>query len=158
MFTFAAVTAPAAAATPFSFEIVVTAESLRLPRLRVAVSWSILIVAPGLNVKLRPPSPNEPAEGAVVTVADVPTPYRFCSTVPCAALTPDDAAFTVMTRPIPRARPTAMKMAWRIRRRSSRRRYVKNMKTPLVNPGPPRRRPLSQRHVSAPGAIALRRY
>ncbi len=120
--TFAAVTAPAAA-TPFSFEIVATAEPLRAPRLRVAVSWLILIVAPGLNVKLRSPSPKEPAEGAVVTVADVPTPYRFCSTVACAALTPDDAAFTVMTGPIPRARPTEMKMAWRIRRRNSRRRW-----------------------------------
>ncbi len=74
MSTLAAVTAPAAAATPFSFEIVVTADSLRLPRLRVAVSWSILTVAPGLKLKLRPPSPNEPAEGGIVTVADVPTP------------------------------------------------------------------------------------
>ena len=129
--TLVAVSAPLAAATPFSFEIVVTVVSSMLPRLRVAVSWSSLIVAPGLNVKSRPPSPKEPAVGAEVTVAAVPTPYRFCSTVPCAALTPADAAVTVMTRPIPRARPREMKMAWRFRRRSSRRRYVKNMSTPL---------------------------
>ena len=47
MFTLLAVTAPAAAATPLSFEIVVTAESSRLPRLPVAVSWLIFTVEPG---------------------------------------------------------------------------------------------------------------
>ena len=125
--TLSAVSAPAAAATPFSFEIAVTAESSRLPRLRVAVSESTFTVEPGLNVKLRPPGVKEPALGDLVTVAAVPTPYRFCSTVACADLTPDDAAATVMTRPIPTARPSAMKVACRIRRRSSRRRYVKNI-------------------------------
>jgi hypothetical protein len=45
-----------------------------------------------LNVKLRPGRVKEPAVGDLVTVADVPTPYKFCSTVPCAFLTPDDAA------------------------------------------------------------------
>ena len=137
VFTLAAVSAPPAAATPVSFEIVVTSALLSVPRLRVAVSWSSVTVAPGLNVKFRPPSANDPRVGAVVTVAAVPTPYRFCSTVACAFLTPDDAAVTVITRPMPRARPREMKMAWRIRRRSSRRRYVKNMRTPLPNPGPP---------------------
>ena len=47
--TLAADSAPLAAATPFSFEIVVTAESFRLPRLRVALSSSSLTVAPGLT-------------------------------------------------------------------------------------------------------------
>ena len=44
-----------------------------------------------------------------------------------AFLTPADAAVTVITSPIPSARPTAIKMAWRARRRSSRQRYVKNI-------------------------------
>ncbi len=68
------------------------------------------------------PGVNEPALGVWVTVTSVPTPYSECSTCACASLTPDDAAVTVMTRPIPSARPRAMKIAWRIRRRNSRRR------------------------------------
>src|SRR5579875_1466370 len=60
-----------------------------------------------------------------VTVASVPTPYSELSTLDWALFTPADAADTVTTSPTPRARPSAMKTAWRIRRRSSRRRYVR---------------------------------
>ncbi len=70
----------------------------------------------------KPVGPPEPAVGVWVTVMSVPTPYSECSTVAWASLTPEDAAVTVITRPIPRARPRAMKIAWRIRRRNSRRR------------------------------------
>ena len=93
VFTLSAVSALDAAATPFSLEIVVTAESSRLPRLRVAVSVSILTVEPDLRLKLLglPPA-KEPAVGDLVTVASVPTPYRFFSTLPSAFFTPDDAA------------------------------------------------------------------
>ena len=58
--------------------------------------------------------------GLVVTVTSVPMPYSALSTLACAAFTPDDAPITVMTRPIPMARPMAMKIACRILRRSSR--------------------------------------
>jgi hypothetical protein len=44
------------------------------------------------------------------------------------SVTSADAAVTVITSPMPSARPTAMKMAWRARRRSSRQRYVKNIR------------------------------
>jgi hypothetical protein len=64
--------------------------------------------------------PPEPAVGDWVTVTSVPTPYSECSTAPWLAETPSDAAVTVMTRPTPRARPAAMKIACRILRRSSR--------------------------------------
>ena len=63
-----------------------------------------------------------PAAGVLVTVTSVPTPYSACSTVPWAFLTPEAAAVTVITRPIPSAMPSAMNTAWRMRRRSSRRR------------------------------------
>ncbi len=72
--------------------------------------------------KPKPVGPPEPAVGVWVTVMSVPTPYSECSTVPWAFLTPEDAAVTVITKPIPRARPRAMNIAWRIRRRNSRRR------------------------------------
>ena len=58
--------------------------------------------------------------GLVVTVTSVPMPYRARSTLACAAFTPDEAPITVMTRPIPMARPIAMNTACRILRRSSR--------------------------------------
>ena len=92
-----------------------------------SVLVSILVPAAGrLAVPVRKPNPNDPgvndpAAGVLVTVTSVPTPYSACSTVPWAFLTPADAAVTVMTRPTPRARPSAMNTAWRIRRRSSRR-------------------------------------
>ena len=63
-----------------------------------------------------------------MTVMSVPTPYSECRTEPSAFLTPVDAAVTVITSPMPSARPIAMKMAWRARRRSSRQRYVKNIR------------------------------
>ena len=63
-----------------------------------------------------------PWAGAWVTVRSVPTPYSECSTVACASCTPAEAAATVMTNPTPRASPSAITMAWRLRRRSSRRR------------------------------------
>ena len=49
--------------------------------------------------------------GVWVTVMSVPTPYSECSTVAWAFLTPDDAAVTVITKPIPSARPRAMRIA-----------------------------------------------
>src|ERR1035437_11051124 len=59
-----------------------------------------------------PPTRNpggapEPRVADLVTVTSVPTPYRECRTVPCASLTPADAAVTVITRPIPTAIPKA---------------------------------------------------
>ena len=94
-----------------------------------AASVLVLILVPAagrLVVPVRNPKPNEPgvndpAFGVLVTVTSVPTPYRACSTVPWAFLTPADAAVTVMTRPTPSARPSAMNTPWRMRRRSSRR-------------------------------------
>src|ERR1700755_282601 len=56
------------------------------------------------------------------------TPYRECRTDDWAFLTPADAAVTVITSPIPSGRPTARKVAWRARRRSSHQRYVKNIR------------------------------
>jgi hypothetical protein len=82
------------------------------------------------------------AEGAFgcgaspVTVTSVPTPYSELSTSAWAFFTPAEAALTVTTRPIPTARPKATKIAWRIRRRSSRRRYVaKNICAPIRDEG-----------------------
>ena len=59
---------------------------------------------------------------APVTVTSVPTPYSELSTSAWAFFTPDEAAVTTTTRPIPTARPSAMNTACRILRRSSRRR------------------------------------
>src|SRR6202034_2455953 len=82
-----------------------------------------------------------------VTVTSVPTPYSEASTLDSAFFTPAEAALTVTTRPIPTARPKATKIAWRIRRRRSRRRYVaKNICSPIsdegfATPDPPGRNP-----------------
>ena len=123
---------PAAAATPFSFDTVVTEDEPIVPRPPPRrVSMSMVVPAAGrVRVPVAPRNPNDPAElalGALVTVMSVPWPYSACSTLPWAFLTPDDTAVTTMTRPMPRARPTAIMIAWRIRRRSSRRRYVRNI-------------------------------
>src|SRR5580704_12921262 len=89
----------------------------------------------------------------------VPTPYSEASTLDSAFFTPAEAALTVTTRPIPTARPKATKIAWRIRRRSSRRRYVaKNICSPIrdegfATPDPPGRKP----RAGAPGRPASRR-
>ncbi len=80
------------------------------------------LVVPALNPKPNEPGVNDPAAGVLVTVTSVPTPYSAFSTEPWAFLTPEAAAVTVITRPMPRARPSAMNTAWRMRRRSSRRR------------------------------------
>src|SRR5271156_4120923 len=86
-----------------------------------------------------------------VTVTSVPTPYSEASTLDSAFFTPAEAALTVTTRPIPTARPKATKIAWRIRRRSSRRRYVaKNICSPIRDEGsappePPRPEPAGWR-------------
>src|ERR1700728_4655932 len=91
-----------------------------------------------------------------VTVTSVPTPYSDASTLDSAFFTPAEAALTVTTRPIPTARPKATKIAWRIRRRSSRRRYVaKNICSPIrdegfATPDPPGRNP----RAGAPGRPA----
>ena len=67
--------------------------------------------------------PGVGAAGALpVTVTSVPTPYSELSTSAWAFFTPAEAAITVTTSPTPTARPSAITMAWRIRRRSSRRR------------------------------------
>ncbi len=95
-------------------------------------SWLISIFVPAAICPLRTlliccRNPNEvpppdPFAGGCVTVMSVPTPYSVCSTVACESLTPSEAAVTVITRPTPSARPSAMSTAWRIRRRSSRQR------------------------------------
>src|SRR6202011_4673230 len=115
------------AATPFRPATVVTDDagieaSVAVPP-RVLVS--ILVPAAGrVVVPVRNPNPNEPgvndpAAGVLVTVASVPTPYSDFSTVPWAFLTPVAAAVTVMTRPMPKARPRAMNAACGMRRLSS---------------------------------------
>ena len=120
---------PAAAATPFSFDTVVTEVEAIEPRpVPRSVSTSMVVPAAGrVRVPVWPRKPNAPvppvpAVGVLVTVMSVPAPYSECSTLACAFLTPDDTDVTTITRPMPRARPTAIIMAWRIRRRSSRRR------------------------------------
>src|SRR5215469_8295328 len=141
------VSPPAAAATSCSFATAASSDALMPsycePRLSI-VSPAALWHFPLLHV-CAPPGPSwnvwaflggEPAFGgpglAPVTVTSVPTPYSELSTSAWAFFTPAEAAFTVTTRPTPSARPSAMKMAWRIRRRSSRRRYVtKNMCSPI---------------------------
>jgi hypothetical protein len=82
---------------------------------------------PGPIWKVWPPFggvlPCERDFGALpVTVTSVPTPYSELRTSDWAFLTPAEAAVTVRTSPMPSARPSAMKMACRTRRRSSRRR------------------------------------
>ena len=124
------VSPPAAAATSCSPATVATEDELIEASVGLAESVVLLILVPATGrvlVPARKPKPNDPglndpAFGVLVTVTSVPTPYSACSTVPWAFLTPADAAVTVITRPTPRARPSAMKTAWRMRRRSSRRR------------------------------------
>ncbi len=121
---------PAAADTLCRLATVATDDELIEASVGLAASVLSLILVPATGralVPARKPKPNDPglndpAFGVLVTVTSVPTPYSACSTVPWAFLTPADAAVTVITRPTPRARPSAMKMAWRMRRRSSRRR------------------------------------
>src|SRR5215467_3472070 len=124
--------APPAAATPCSPEIEVTDAELIGPSARLRSTLRLNLV-PGAGRAGRVPAavpprtrkPNGPPElaaGALVTVMSVPTPYSECSTAPCACATPAEAAVTVITRPIPTARPREMKITCRIRRRSSRRR------------------------------------
>ena len=123
------VSPPAAAATFFSPATELTFAAVRLPRPN-AVRLSMWILDPAAGrvlVPTLPPAENpnpvpDPAAGDLVTVMSVPTPYSECSTVPWAFLTPVAAAVTVITSPMPRARPRAMKADCRIRRRSSRRR------------------------------------
>ena len=120
--------APAAAVTFWVRAIWVTDEDFIVPSAPVTSTsrlnfWPALGLDPGGGARpltRNPNGPPEPRDGAVVTVMSVPTPYSECSTVLCAFFTPADAAVTVMTRPIPTARPSAMKHACRIRRRSSR--------------------------------------
>ena len=110
--------APAAPATWVSFPMLVTDDAASVPwPMLVRLSMSIFVPAAGRvwfptrprNPK--PVGPPEPAVGVWVTVMSVPTPYSECSTVAWAFLTPDEAAVTVITNPIPRARPRAMKIA-----------------------------------------------
>ena len=126
--------APPAAATPCSPEIEVTDVELIGPSARLRRTLRLNLVpgagrvgrapvpVPVRPLTRKPNGPPELAAGALVTVMSVPTPYRECSTAPCAWATPAEAAVTVMTRPIPMARPREMKITCRIRRRSSRRR------------------------------------
>ena len=110
--------APAAPATWVSFPMLVTdaADSVPWPML---VRLSMLIFVPDAGRfwfptrprNPKPVGPPEPAVGAWVTVRSVPTPYSEWSTVAWASLTPDEAAVTVITNPIPRASPRAMKIA-----------------------------------------------
>src|SRR5580693_1405570 len=134
------VSPPAAAVTSRSFATVATFDALMAPY--SGTTWSIVIPAAFSHLPLvqisAPPGPPWmlwlfwlfrdgalPVFGgpgaAPVTVTSVPTPYSALSTSDWAFFTPADAAATVTTRPTPRARPSAMKIAWRIRRRSSRR-------------------------------------
>ena len=76
-------------------------------------SWLTLVDVVSPAPKSKRPGPPAPRLAAWVTVMSVPTPYRDCSTWLWAALTPAEAALTVMTRPIPTARPSATSRAWR---------------------------------------------
>ena len=123
------VSPPAAAETSCRSATVLTEDEEIEASVAPAASVLVLILVPAagrLVVPVRKPKPNEPgvndpAVGVLVTVTSVPTPYSACSTVPWAFLTPADAAVTVMTRPTPSARPSAMNTPWRMRPRSSRR-------------------------------------
>jgi hypothetical protein len=125
--------APPAAATPCSPEIEVTDEELIGPSTRLRSTLRLNLVpgagrvgrgapvpVPARPLTRKPNGPPELAAGALVTVMSVPTPYRECSTAPCAWATPAEAAVTVITRPIPMARPREMKTTCRVRLRSSR--------------------------------------
>ena len=99
--------------------------SVPKPTLR-SESMSILVPAAGrVRVPVDPPNskappPKEPAVGVWVTVISVSSPYSECSTLVWAFLTPAESAVTVMTRPMPSARPSAMMLDCRARRRNSR--------------------------------------
>jgi hypothetical protein len=126
---------PAAAAAPGSRAAAATFASL-IPSVRVS---NVLSVFPAALVHPPPLTqicgPCGPVAGAgvpfgvllsachcgPVTVTVVAAPYSVRSTLDCALATAAESAATVTTSPTPRARPSAMKMAWRIRRRSSRR-------------------------------------
>ena len=136
---------PTAAVTPGCRATVASEAAPRVPYWELTRSL-ILIFVPAAVAPLRSDwiccrNPNEvdpPAvsfAGGWVTVTSVPTPYSACSTEAWEFFTPLEAAVTVITRPMPRARPSEMNTAWRMRRRSSRRRYVKNISTPLCVPG-----------------------
>ena len=95
-----------------------------------AASWPLrtcLICCWKPNVRLVP----DPCFGGWVTVRSVPTPYSEFRTDTCAFCTPAAAEVTVITSPIPSASPSATNTAWRMRRRSSRRRYIQNTAAPL---------------------------
>ena len=120
---------PAAAATLSIFAMLVTLDELIDASVPPADSVLLSILLPAFGrlvdpIDCRKPNPNplpaEPAAGVLVTVMSVPTPYSECRTDAWAFLTPADAAVTVITRPIPSARPIAMKIDCRIRLRSSR--------------------------------------
>ena len=120
---------PVAADTPPS-RLTGASEAAFIVPYWVLTSWLMLILVPAaicplrtFLISCRKPNevpPPEPLAGGCVTVMSVPTPYSVCSTVACESLTPFEAAVTVITRPTPSARPSAMRTAWRIRRRSSR--------------------------------------
>ena len=120
--------APAAAATSFVAAIRVTDDDVMAPSESATRTLRLNFVPalrrdaddPPFPWTRKPNGPPLPRDGALVTVMSVPTPYSECSTVPWAFFSPDDAAVTVMTSPMPTARPSAMKLACRIRRRSSR--------------------------------------
>ena len=113
------VSPPAAADTSCRPATVVTEDEPIEASVAPAASVLVSILVPAAGrfvVPLRNPNPNEPglndpAVGVLVTVTSVPTPYSACRTVPCASLTPADAAVTVITRPTPSARPSAMNTA-----------------------------------------------
>src|SRR5256885_10280065 len=129
-------------------------------------SWLMLILVPAaicplltFLISCRNPNevpPPDPLTGGCVTVMSVPTPYSVCSTVACEALTPSEAAVTVITRPTPSARPSAMRTAWRSRRRSSRQRYVKNMGRLLIIASHAGFRPGSCRQPAEPDPATTR--
>ena len=114
------VSPPAAAATPFSLATDATslAGRCRAPVL-VRLSMLTFVPASGRCPLLPPrgtgtqPGPKLPTDGALVTVISVSCPYSECSTSPCAFFTPPDRAVTVITRPMPSARPSAMMLACR---------------------------------------------
>src|SRR6202012_4569280 len=101
---------PAAAATPLSFDTVVTEVEAIEPRPGPrSVSTSMVVPAAGrVRVPVWPrkpnePAPPEPAVGVLVTVMSVPSPYSERSTLACGFFTPDDTDVTTTHRPVPRA-------------------------------------------------------
>src|SRR6266702_2490361 len=101
--------APPAAATPCRAEIEPADDAVSVPSWP-DISVSRLNFVPALGIRLAARGP----------------PTRKAKGPPDSA----EAAVTVITSPIPTARPSAAKTACFIRRRSSRRRYVKNIQAP----------------------------